>query len=373
MHVIRACHVIHSLQRGGAEHLLVDLAAVAPEVGVHLSVVSLMPLEGHAYAGELRGRGVDVRGVDLPTRWDPRGLQRGAAAIAATAPDVVHTHLKHADLVGAWAAARLGVPMVSTLHLIEDAVSRVGRAKRWAAAQARLRRAARTITVSDAQRDWYLGAFPGADADRVVTVRNGVAPPPAVEPAERERLRAELGAGPDQVLAVMVGIMRPAKGHAELLDAARRLPDDGSITFALLGDGPLRGELEATAAARGGAPVVFAGFRDDVARVLAAADLVVHPSLAEALPTALIHALGAGVPSVASDVGGIPEVVTPEAGVLVPAGDGEALAREVADLASDADRRRALGAGARRRFDQEFDVRRWAERLRAVYDDVLPG
>lgn len=323
----------------------------------------------HRYARELEALGVDVRSAAAGTRWDPGALVRGRREIAAMRPDVVHTHLKHADLVGAFAARRLQVPMVSTLHLIEDALGPVASLKRAAAARVRLRSAARTIAVSDAQRRWYLDLV-RVDHRKVVTIRNGIPTPPPISAGERERVRADLGLPPDGVVATMVGIMREGKGHDLLLQAVERLDPADAITFVLAGDGPLRRQLEATAASVR-ARVVFAGFRDDVDRLLAASDLVVHPSAAEALPTALIHALAAGTPVVACDVGGVPEVVTPETGVLVPSGDAGAVARAVSELALDPSRRALLGAAARRRFDAEFRIERWGARLRDLYAEVL--
>ena len=108
------------------------------------------------------------------------------------------------------------------------------------------------------------------------------------------------------------------------------------VRFVLAGSGPEEARLRARVEAEGLAGrVVFAGFREDVAALLAAADLVVHPSHADALPTALIHALAAGVPAVATRVGGIPEIVGDDAGVLVPPAEPAALAGAVRDLAGD--------------------------------------
>lgn len=328
-----------------------------------------MSTEGHAYARDLEALGVEVRSAGAGSRWDPAALIRGCREIAAMRPDVVHTHLKHADLVGALYARRSQVPMVSTLHLIEDARGTLARLKRAAAAQARVRAAARTIAVSDAQRAWYLDLV-RVDHRKVVTIRNGIPAPLPTSVAERERVRAELGLPQDGVVATMIGIMREGKGHDLLLEAVERLEPDHGVTFVLAGDGPLRARLEATAAAAG-SPVVFAGFRADIDRLLAASDLVVHPSDAEALPTALIHALAAGLPSVACDVGGVAEVVTPETGVLVPKGDGEAVAHAIRELAGDASRRASLGAAARRRFEAEFRIERWGALLRDLYAEVL--
>lgn len=371
---MRVCHVIHNLQPGGAEDLLVDLATVAPAAGIELSVLSLMPLTGHRHADRLREAGVQVRSLDLASRWTPRALPSGARAVAALAPELVHTHLKHADLVGAYASRRLGLPQVSTLHLIESGVGTVGRVKRWLASEARRRSAARTLTVSEAQRQWYLDAHPRVDPERVVTVHNGVLAPP-VPGAGRAELRASLGVPGEHLLVTMVGVMRPGKGHAQLLAGLRVLGTGLPVTVVLAGDGPLWTDVRRRVdELRGVAPqVVMAGFRPDVPALLAASDLVVHPSLAEALPTALIHALAAGLPVVASRVGGTPEVVDETTGALVPPDDPEALAGALRALLTDEPARRRAGEAARARYEQRFEAATWARRLHAVYEQVLTG
>ncbi|HEX2700008.1 MAG TPA: glycosyltransferase, partial [Acidimicrobiales bacterium] len=189
----------------------------------------------------------------------------------------------------------------------------------------------------------------------------------------RAGVRSALGVSECCVVVTMVGIMRPGKGHAELLAATSRVrtsPDVEMVVVAA-GDGPLRTELEASVRVGSRVPIRFVGFWDDVPQLLAASDVVVQPSLVDALPTSLIHALAAGVPAIASDVGGIPEIVTPDTGILVPPGDVDALAAAISQLAAEPGARRRMGAAALRRFDAEFDAERWMGRLRALYDEVL--
>jgi glycosyltransferase involved in cell wall biosynthesis len=367
---VRVCHLIHELGPGGAEHVLVDLARVAPGAGIDLSVLSLMPLGSHRYPQVLHDLGVRVDSLELPFRWDPRGLRRAVRLLRADPPDLLHSHLKHADLVAAYAAPRLGVPMVSTLHLVEEEVGPVARLKRDLGAWARRHRAARTIAVSAAVRRWYLGAF-RVDPASMVVIPNGIPAPDPVPAERRADLRAEFGVPDGCLLAATVAIFREGKGHDDLLTAAALLGDT-PVRFVLAGSGPEEARLRARVAAEGLAGrVVFAGFREDVAGLLAAADLVVHPSHADALPTALIHALAAGVPAVATRVGGIPEIVGDDAGVLVPPANPAALAAAIRDLAADAERRHRMGEAARARFAADFGGTTWARRLRALYDEVL--
>jgi glycosyltransferase involved in cell wall biosynthesis len=371
MPVVRVCHLIHSLGPGGAEQVLVDLGRVSADVGMQMSVLSLSVGDDAGHIRALRDAGVEVESLGLSSRWDPRAFPRALDLVQRFRPDIVHTHLKHADLVGAVVSRRLRLPMVSTLHLIEDSVSGVGSAKRWLAGQARRQVADRTIAVSVAQRDWYLQAFP-ADPHRVVTVRNGVLPGAPLDEQQRRRLRAELGVPPGAQVALNIAIMRPGKGHDDLLTAVAELGDDCGLFTVLVGDGPERGRLEArvrsdpSLASR----VCFAGYRPDVPAVLQAADLVVHPSHADALPTALIHALAAGLPVVATDVGGIPEVVGDGTGVLLGPRDPDGLAKAMVSVTADPGGRAAMGAAARRRFEELFHARRWAQRLLALYVEV---
>jgi len=367
---VRVCHLIHELGPGGAEHVLVDLARLAPDAGLEMSVLSLMPLGEHRYPQVLRRLGVRVDALDLPSRWDPRGLPRAVRLLRSDPPDLLHSHLKHADLLGAYAAPRLGVPLISTLHLVEDEVGLLSRLKRDLGAWARRHRAARTVAVSEALRRWYLEAF-SVDPATVVTIPNGIPAPPPVTAEQRAALRSELGVGEGDLLAVTVAIFRPGKGHDDLLDAAA-LMEGEAVRFVLAGSGPEEERLRARVRREGlEGRVAFAGFREEVAALLAAADLVVHPSHADALPTALIHALAAGVPSIATDVGGIPEIVGEEAGVLVPPGRPAALAAAVCALAQDESRRREMETAARVRFAARFEGGMWARRLRVLYDEVL--
>jgi glycosyltransferase involved in cell wall biosynthesis len=371
MHV---CHVIHALGPGGAEQVLVDLAQVAPAGGFTMSVVGLVTTGDAENARALAELGVPVVALELGTRWDPRAFPRLLHAMAGRPPDVVHTHLKHADLVGAYAARRLGVPQVSTLHVIESGVAGMAAAKLQLAARVRHRLAARTVAVSEAQRAWYLEAFPAA-ADRTVTIPNGVLPPPVLSREERSELRAGLGGEDADLLAASISVLRPGKGHDDLLTALARLPDRPRIRLVVVGDGPERNRLEGRVDGdrRLASRVVFAGYRRDVQRLLGAVDLVVHPSHADALPTALIHTMAAGVPVVATEVGGIPELLGERAGLLLPPGRAELLAEALLELAADATRRSAMGEAGRSRYAEHFAADLWARRLGTLYAELLTG
>lgn len=371
---LHVCHLIHSLGSGGAEQLLVEFAEAARHIGLETTVVSLMDTGGSRNADRLRSAGARVISMGLGSRWDLRALFRAEAVLQEIRPDVLQTHLKHADLVGSWAARRLSIPMVSTLHRIEKGGGAVERLKQKAGGYARLSGAARTVAVSEAQRRWYLQAF-DADPSRVVTVHNGIGRPVAMTEVDRAAIRAGLGADLHEVVVTMLGVMRPGKGHADLLAAARLVPPDVPIRVVMAGEGELAGDIERAVhddrllAER----VVLPGWCEDVDRLLGASDILVHPTRDDALPTAVMHGLAAGLPVVASDVGGVPEMVDGTVGVLVPPGDHRALADALVELIGDPDRRTVMGRAARNRFEEEFTASAWVARLRALYWEVMAG
>jgi glycosyltransferase involved in cell wall biosynthesis len=364
------CHMIHSMGPGGAESMLVELARAGRTADLEVCVVHLVDDGDNRNARAVEACGVPVVNLGLRSRWDPRALRRALGAVRDFDPAVVHSHLKHADLVGGFVAHRLSLPHVSTLHLIEDRVAGMSRGKRWIAGRSR-QNADRTIAVSDAQRKWYLEAF-GADPAKVTTIHNGVSDPARVDGAALAAMRREWGVTESRsVLAVNIAVMRPGKGHDDLLRAVATLPESSPLVVALVCDGELRVGLEQAVArdARLASRIHFAGFRTDVPTVLQAADLLVHPTYADALPTSLIEALATGTPTIATRVGGVPEVVG-DSGELVGVGDVAALTESMVALARDPDRRHEMSVRARRRFESEYDVAIWVKRLADVYAEV---
>jgi len=190
--------------------------------------------------------------------------------------------------------------------------------------------------------------------------------------ATRARRRAALEVDDHDVVALSTAPMRRDQGHELLLDAVEALPDDLPLVLALAGEGPLRPWLESRVAATDALAdrVRFTHRHREPAELLAAADLFVHTASAAALPTAVLRAMAMELPTIATRVGGIPEVITSDTGILV-ASDPAAVARALTALTDDPARRAKLGAGARARFLAEYDARAWARRLHDVYQSAL--
>jgi glycosyltransferase involved in cell wall biosynthesis len=367
---IRVHALIDTLGVGGAESVLADLATAAPAAGIELSVGVLKAVDGAHATARLRAAGVEPRLVGIPPHLGPGAFLAVRRQLAAVRPDIVHTHLGYADLLGGPAARSLGVPTVATLHAHAWPGDARERVKLHAMALARRTCAARVVAVSESARAAYLGQ----DSDRtgrVVVVRNGICD--GARPGAGRALRAELGIGADELVVATVSSLRPEKGHDIAIAAvARLLAREPRLRLLVAGDGPLRDEL-ARAAAPLGDRAVLTGYRPDVMAVLDAADVLVHPSRHDALPTAIIEAMAASTPVVATRVGGIAELVEDGVGgVLVPAPpDPEQLARALAALLRDPRRRGELAAAGRARFEAEFTAERWAARMGELYRSVL--
>ena len=361
--------IIDHLAVGGAEVMLGRLAAAAPDVGIRLSVTCLGEHAGNPAAEPLRSVGIEPVVLSIK-RLRLRELRQLKQHIVEAQPDIVHTHLGSSDCLGGLAARSLGIPAISTIHAMAWTGTVRARAKDELAARARRRGAARIVAVSDSARQAYL-ARGWASAERVVTIRNGMDVVPV--PRAGAAVRRELGFGPDDLVVGMVSALRPEKSHDIAIAAVARLRADfPRLRLLIAGAGPGRDEI-ARLAARHGDAVVMTGLRSDVMAVFDAVDVCLHPSRADALPTTLIEAMAASVAVVASDVGGIPEIVDDGAtGVLVDAPPTvDAVAQALARVLGDGALRRDLGSAGRRRYEAAFRAGPWVQRTRSLYDEVL--
>lgn len=241
----------------------------------------------------------------------------------------------------------------------------------------------RVIAVSQAVRERLLatGAF---DPRAIEVIHHGLDLEewPAPRAAEREALRAELGAGPEEVLFGIVGRVVRIKGHQTFLEAAAALAARSpAARFVVVGDqrpvetsgGEFMRHLRAESRRLGLEDRVrFAGWREDVGAVMAALDVLVQPSLEEAFGRTLLEAMALGRPVVAARTGGMPEVVEEGAtGLLVPPRDAAALAAAMERLAGDAALRAGMGRAGRARVEERFSLARGTRRVEAIYRGVM--
>ena len=367
---IRVHALIDGLSFGGAEALLADFALGAPAAGIELSVGYLLEKDGSPLAARLRERGIDPVHAPISGLLKPSAFRSVRRHLAERRPDVVHTHLGYSDLLGGAAARSLGIPAVASIHVMQWERGVRDAVKLRLMALARRLGTVKTITVSEAAREAFL-ATGWERPERVVAIHNGIAA--QCEPGAGRRIRRELGLGPDALVAASVAVLRAGKGHDVALAAVQRLRERlPQLRLLIVGDGPARSKVQRLAAPLG-ETVIMTGHREDVMSLLDAVDVLVHPSFVDAFPTALLEAMAAGVPVLASSVGGIPEIVDDgETGLLIgPSPDAATLSRGLERLVLDSQLRRRLGEAGRQRFERRFTVDVWAERLRGVYDGAI--
>jgi glycosyltransferase involved in cell wall biosynthesis len=348
---------------GGAENVVLRLASALRERGDLAIVATLQPGWMTARAQAL-GLPVWIApqrpGVDL--RW----VLRFAGRLRRERVELLHTHEFGMNAFGSAAALLARIPAVCTIHGRHWVADRPRRARayRW------LRRLGVPVVAVSEDLAGFLVQGLGLPRARLEVVHNGIPLPAEIPPAERTARRSSareaLGIPPDLALIVAVGNLYPVKDHASLLRALARLP---GARVAIAGRGAEEEPLRRLAAELGLADRVhLLGLRDDVETVFASADVFAQPSLSEGLPLAVLEAMAAGLPVVASRVGGIPEAVADgETGYLVPPADPAALAAALARVLEAEDRGSALAAAARARAAAEFSVEQMTERYRQLY------
>jgi glycosyltransferase involved in cell wall biosynthesis len=227
------------------------------------------------------------------------------------------------------------------------------------------------VAVSEELRR-RLATFERIEGNEVRVIPNGVPFAPAVRSAAR--VRRSWNVPEDAPVVGVVAGLKPVKNHALLLDAAVGLiPRFPGLVLVFAGDGPLRAELEARARRLGlDDSLRLLGFRSDLSEVYAGLDVVALTSDSEGMPLALVEAMAAARPVVASRVGGVPEVVVDGVtGIVFPAGDREALAGALAGLLADPERRRAMGEAGRRRYEERYTLERMAAAYASLYHRAL--
>lgn len=349
--------------RGGQYQLL--LAARGLRARGHRVVVVAHP------DGELRRRldeGSEVvplaprNEIDLPAAW------RLSRILRDLSPDVVHAHDSHAVAMAATALS-FGSPTPRPPLVFARRVDfrlRGNSFSRWKYRQVdcfvAASRAIRTMLVED-----------GAPADRVVTVHDGI-DIERVERTEAADVRQEFWFPPHSFVVGNIAALVPHKGQKHLVDAAAMVVRDApEVRFLILGEGELRGALEQQVhQLHLGQHVILAGFRTEVLPLLKGLDLFVMSSVTEGLGSALLDAMAAGRPIVATTAGGIPEVIeNGEDGILVPPRNPRALADAILGLMRDPERRQQLAAAGHARVQRAFSADRMVEATLGVYEELV--
>lgn len=317
---------------------------------------------------ELERAGIPVQAMDLPVSLRQlRRFAQPAGELARRRPALVHSYLYGRHWIDALLARLAGVPYVGArrnlAHWREGAVL----------ARERWRDRSSVAIVANSEAVAAVARAEGAPPDRLVVIPNGVDLPPADDGARR-RARAELGLGPAERVVGSVGSLKAVKDPMTLLEAFARLAATGRADrLVLIGVGPLLAPLRERAEALGcGARLLAAGARTEPVALLAAFDVFALVSRAEGFSNALVEAMAAGLPAVATRVGGNAEAVLPgETGELIAPGDVEELARVLGSILGDPARAARLGAAARGRAARHYSAQAMVDAHAALYTRLL--
>jgi glycosyltransferase involved in cell wall biosynthesis len=361
--------VLH-LQRiggiGGSERHVLELLPALRERGMD---ARFLGLDNTAAAPEpfyeaLAAADVPFERLPCPRDLDPRLARRTAVAVRRFRPDLVHTHLVHADVYGALAAAGARARLVSTKH--NDDPFRAGRARYGE--RLLTRRADRVICITEAL-ERFNREIVGLPAEKLRVVHYGLDAPPAPWGATGG---PDLPPGTPVLLAVCRLVQQ--KGVDVAIEALARVREQHpEAHLVVLGEGPLRGELLSLARRLEVEDAVsLPGRVGDVAWWLRRAAVLVHPARWEGFGLAVLEAMLSERPVVVSAVSSLPEIVVDgETGRLVPPDDAAALAAAVTDLLEHPARAAAMGAAGRALALADFSVERMAERTAGVYDEAM--
>lgn len=368
----RVLQVIGSMHIGGAENVVMHLMRGLNRDGFDVALYCTKELG--VLADELVAESADVRHTASRGRirryLTPVFLRR---AIASFKPDIVHTHGRTAVLHVGPLALVGGVPTwVHTFHF--GGYDKLDR-RQLMMERFLCRGATQFVAVSDPQRHSIVRHH-DIDADRIVTVLNGVTPNPyTADPRIGAAARAELGLAPDAIVVGTIAVLSEQKGIPYLLEAVRALrATNPRVRCLVVGGGPLEGPLRAHALALGiDGDVVFTGWRKDAARLMSVLDVFVMSSLWEAMPMVLLEAMAARRSIVVTDVGDNRRVVANgHAGVVVPPADPDALARGVAEVVGSPARAAALRDAAYDEYLGRFSVETMLTNYERLYEQVLP-
>lgn len=354
---------IWALEVGGAERFLVKLVPRIPRDRFEVGVICLT--RKGVWAGELEERGIPVRSLDKRVGLDLGILFRLVALLRRERPELVNTHLWTADVWARLAAILAGVPRIVVTEQNVDVWKRWYH--RWIDRLLFLG-TDRVVCVSEQVKTFYRRLGVPESKLRVIPNAIDLAPFDTPRPPPQD-------AAP--FVFTCAARLHPQKAHGVLLDAVGLLVGGGERNFKVLlaGEGPLGPDLQARVRTAGLEPwVEFLGVRQDVPGLFRESDAFVLPSLYEGLPLAVLEAMAARLPVVATRVGGIPDLIQDGThGLLVPPGDACALADAMGRLLRDRAAARAMGGAGRARVAREYDIDAVAARTAALFEECLEG
>jgi len=364
---IKVLHLITSLEVGGTQHgLLLGLPRFDPERYEHIicSLMNRIPM-----AEQFRESGIEVHSLGLSRRTDLSVVLRLRRLMKKIKPDILHTYLLHANVLGRIVGRLVGIPVII------GSERTIGQAGPWGRLATKLSNPLTDVVEVNSR----LGAKAieidlGVPPRKIEVIRSGVDLKKFDHSTHRETIRSEIGLKEDQHLVLYVGRLRRVKGVEYGLRAfAAAQSQQRSIHMALAGEGEQLDHLKKIVLElKVPDHVTFLGVRNDLPSLLSAADSVLMPSLKEGFPRTAIEAMAAGKPIIATNVGGTSEaIVDGETGILVPAKNIEVMTSTILKLARDKNLQNKLGEAGRHRSRNNYSANNYVTRLDELYRQLL--
>lgn len=366
MRRIKVAHIITDLDTGGAELMLLKTLRNFKSDRYSHFVISLLPRD--SLREGIEKEGFNVYQLNINRGNIALSFVRLISVLRRERPQIVHNYLFHADILGRIAAKVAGVPIVISSLRNENIGGRLY--------EVLLRMTDFCVdgvtAVSENVADVHI--LKGTTKKtKISVIYNGLELGCSC-PKDSSYIRRDVNIGDDTSLLLTVGNLEAKKGHIFLFEACKVLKEKGyKLRLLVVGSGREKKRLESKIDdLRLENEVVLTGRRSDVPELLAASDIFILPSLWEGLPNALLEAMEAGLPVVATRVGGVPELVTDdETGLLVDAEDGKALAEAVERIIRDSDLGRRLSQNAKEYVKRKFDIKNTVMRTEKLYEELL--
>jgi glycosyltransferase involved in cell wall biosynthesis len=374
---MKVLHVVGDSRFGGVAWIILGLGRVLQAEGWRVDVLTVDPI----FQAEVLRQGLGLVDLDVIRReirplWDLGGLIRLRNFLRRADYRIVHTHTSKGGFIGRLASRLARVPVVvHTAHgfAFHEASPRSTRLFYSTLERMASRWCDRIVCVSEFHHRWAL-ELGMCHPSRIIAIPNGIADIASQTRIPASETRRLLGAQPSDLLILSTSRLAGDKGLEYLIEAAAMIrPGARAVKVAIAGDGPVRVRLEDQAQRLGVTDrVMFLGFRHDIGDLLAACDLVVIPSLREGLSMALLEAMAAGKPIIASGIGSHRELAAQaEMARLVPPANSRALYEAIQKLLGDPALMTRLGATARGLFESRYTEGRMLNAYRELYIELL--
>lgn len=369
---IKVLHLISSTGFFGAERVVIELAEASRIIAVN-SIIGVFRNQHNIHIEvehEARERGIETQIFGCKGRFDLRTIRSLRGFIRLNGIDIVHTHGYKANIYGYLATLSMNVKRITTCH-------------NWLSKNLKmnlyeildklfLRTFSMVVVVSEALKQEVLNY--GIPQNKIAVINNGINVNRFQNAHNSLGLRKTFGISEDEKIIGTVSRLTAEKGHVHLLKAAKNIITEfPHVKFLIIGDGPLKKELEGISSMlQLEGKVIFAGLRKEIPDILGFMNIFVLPSLTEGTPMALLEAMAAGKPLIASRVGAIPKIIEHgRNGVLVEPGNSESLCSAITDLLRNPQKANTIALAGLKTINNKFSSQRMAEDYRQVYQKML--